>query len=184
MRKTKPAALRLAAYAFASVTVAAAVLLGAGEARAEEKLGLLAPGPTTGPLLPAEGLPLPTGPGRPVRQFVFAICTGLPAGLCRYTSFLVPANKLLQIDSITCTATTTGVKHFVLTNSTDVDALLTSAKANIVPRFVEDKGGGNFDTFADSSGPFFFVPGERVNLFGGGNAGSGCGFFGHLFPTN
>lgn len=186
MSELKPAALRLAVSAFAVVTVAATFFLGTSDADAAPNLGMPTPSVATAPRLPVDTLPPTTGPARLIRQFVFASCAPSIAPLCRYIFLQVPANRLLQIDSISCfnNSEDAGPHHLIMTTSPVLADLTTSARGMIQPVQIVDLGGGVFANHLEGNGPYFFDAGERVYLIGAGNEGSGCGLFGRLFPTD
>lgn len=179
MRKFEVFALR-AMFVTLSGGVIAAALFPTSQALAQSMLGLPAQSAVGAPQA-VEGLPTPTGPGRPVRQLAQADCGPNP---CRYTFLQVPANRLLEIDNLSCaaSASTGAVRHFLVSNSSFIN--LTSIKAFILPRVLEDLGGGTTAVYAESSGPLFFQAGERIYLFGPGGGGGACSLSGRLFPTN
>jgi hypothetical protein len=170
--------------AFAAMVLAPLFLI-AAPAHSETLLGLKA-GAEGRATAPHElSLPRPTGPKTPFRQFKFADCSD-PDATCIYKFLTIPANKVLEIDNISCFADTATdqFSYFVLTNSVNLADLLAGSGVAIIPPSPGPSAGKAGRSFADSSGPYFFKAGERVVIFGPGRELSACAISGYLAPTD
>lgn len=131
---------------------------------------------------PSVTLPTPTGPGKPFRQTMVGDCSvEVPSPtlgditLCRFPPVRVGAQRMLEIENVSCLILPPG----------GLILLATSGNADKV--FTSIVGAGFLEGSFTLGGPFYVAPGEKIFIWGlaatPDDATGSCTVYGKLSPA-
>lgn len=175
--------LHTAIVALAGAATAASLILFAGQAHSEPKLGL--DGSGTGiegsaAAGPSGILPPPTRGTKPYRKAKHGVCA---ESFCIYAFGKVANKKSLEIQNVSCLASApdTNLSRFAILSTTDDFAA--TGLVSTLPSGQIISSQASYVMVVNSPGPYFIRGGEEVYILTGGTVGR-CAISGYISRTD